>query len=280
MRKTRQYCGPPRIRDMQEPAAKNRPADSDNQCNEGDDAVQIGRNDPCPCGSGKKFKKCCIDKPEYQSSEQLPAKSRIKTPGPDLGHLLRHADDLAMANREEESAAVGREIWKHIESRDLTENMFDTLFMPATAQGIDSGDLLNWIADYQDQLHNGMYRNLDRAQTCIDFVDGVLMRFPRLMGENATSLLAAKGDALFLLGQDTLGDALFEALQENNPKDPWPLIWWGDQYSPVFKWSRANDARAEELYRRALSLDPSDEASQGRLADLAYWRDEQKTAQP
>jgi preprotein translocase subunit SecA len=21
--------------------------------------VQIGRNDPCPCGSGKKYKKCC-----------------------------------------------------------------------------------------------------------------------------------------------------------------------------------------------------------------------------
>lgn len=24
--------------------------------------VKIGRNDPCPCGSGKKYKKCCIDK--------------------------------------------------------------------------------------------------------------------------------------------------------------------------------------------------------------------------
>ena len=24
--------------------------------------VKIGRNDPCPCGSGKKFKKCCISK--------------------------------------------------------------------------------------------------------------------------------------------------------------------------------------------------------------------------
>ncbi len=23
---------------------------------------QVGRNEPCPCGSGKKFKKCCIDK--------------------------------------------------------------------------------------------------------------------------------------------------------------------------------------------------------------------------
>jgi hypothetical protein len=25
--------------------------------------VKIGRNDPCPCGSGKKYKKCCLSKP-------------------------------------------------------------------------------------------------------------------------------------------------------------------------------------------------------------------------
>ena len=24
--------------------------------------MSIGRNDPCPCGSGKKFKKCCANK--------------------------------------------------------------------------------------------------------------------------------------------------------------------------------------------------------------------------
>ena len=24
--------------------------------------MKPGRNDPCPCGSGKKYKKCCIDK--------------------------------------------------------------------------------------------------------------------------------------------------------------------------------------------------------------------------
>jgi uncharacterized protein YecA (UPF0149 family) len=23
-------------------------------------AVKVGRNDPCPCGSGKKFKQCCM----------------------------------------------------------------------------------------------------------------------------------------------------------------------------------------------------------------------------
>ncbi|MGC8834888.1 MAG: SEC-C metal-binding domain-containing protein [Armatimonadota bacterium] len=24
--------------------------------------VKVGRNDPCPCGSGKKYKKCCLNK--------------------------------------------------------------------------------------------------------------------------------------------------------------------------------------------------------------------------
>jgi uncharacterized protein len=23
---------------------------------------KIGRNEPCPCGSGKKYKKCCLEK--------------------------------------------------------------------------------------------------------------------------------------------------------------------------------------------------------------------------
>ena len=29
------------------------------QLPEGIDLSKVGRNDPCPCGSGKKFKKCC-----------------------------------------------------------------------------------------------------------------------------------------------------------------------------------------------------------------------------
>jgi len=26
------------------------------------DGKKVGRNDPCPCGSGKKYKKCCLPK--------------------------------------------------------------------------------------------------------------------------------------------------------------------------------------------------------------------------
>lgn len=30
---------------------------------------RIGRNDPCPCGSGKKHKKCCYGKPDQEGSD-------------------------------------------------------------------------------------------------------------------------------------------------------------------------------------------------------------------
>ncbi|MDH3605328.1 MAG: SEC-C metal-binding domain-containing protein, partial [Candidatus Tectomicrobia bacterium] len=32
--------------------------------------AKIGRNDPCPCGSGKKFKKCCVTRPPAQESAE------------------------------------------------------------------------------------------------------------------------------------------------------------------------------------------------------------------
>jgi len=33
---------------------------------------KIGRNDPCPCGSGKKYKKCCIDRPLLEIVKRMP----------------------------------------------------------------------------------------------------------------------------------------------------------------------------------------------------------------
>jgi hypothetical protein len=34
--------------------------------------VRIGRNDPCPCGSGKKYKRCCIEKDQQRLQESSP----------------------------------------------------------------------------------------------------------------------------------------------------------------------------------------------------------------
>ena len=34
--------------------------------------TSIGRNDPCPCGSGKKYKKCCLPKDEAAAAAARP----------------------------------------------------------------------------------------------------------------------------------------------------------------------------------------------------------------
>ena len=40
--------------------------------------TKIGRNDPCPCGSGKKYKKCCLEKERYLKKLPNNALNRLK----------------------------------------------------------------------------------------------------------------------------------------------------------------------------------------------------------
>jgi len=40
---------------------------------------EIGRNDPCPCGSGNKYKKCCLGKDSIVVNQEFKAKYRFET---------------------------------------------------------------------------------------------------------------------------------------------------------------------------------------------------------
>jgi hypothetical protein len=39
--------------------------------------AKTGRNDPCPCGSGKKFKRCCLS----DAPAKAPEERRVVLPG-------------------------------------------------------------------------------------------------------------------------------------------------------------------------------------------------------
>lgn len=51
--------------------------------------MKIGRNEPCPCGSGKKYKKCCLLKDKPVSSSVLPFAEKT-----DFPHILPIAEKL------------------------------------------------------------------------------------------------------------------------------------------------------------------------------------------
>jgi len=74
--------------------------------------AKIGRNAPCPCGSGKKYKKCCLlhqDGAERYSSKQ---KMRFIPVYTDLDQLSNSVNDLIKENNLDEAEAVSRRLLK------------------------------------------------------------------------------------------------------------------------------------------------------------------------
>jgi tetratricopeptide (TPR) repeat protein len=68
-----------------------------------------GRNDPCPCGSGKKYKKCCLPLHEESRAKQQEAVSL--TPGfTDLDELSNSVVDLIQKGRLDDAEAACREL--------------------------------------------------------------------------------------------------------------------------------------------------------------------------
>lgn len=81
---------------------------------------KVGRNDPCPCGSGKKFKRCCIDRVEAEQrvarvAANLEQEERMES-------VLEAAEQVLEASRAmEEVEGLDKRAEKLIESGRLEE---------------------------------------------------------------------------------------------------------------------------------------------------------------
>ena len=74
-------------------------------------SVSVGRNDPCPCGSGKKYKHCCQGKePNSAGPAAAGALRSEKTPPGALDALRRAARESFAAERFPEAVAALKEI--------------------------------------------------------------------------------------------------------------------------------------------------------------------------
>jgi tetratricopeptide (TPR) repeat protein len=67
-------------------------------------ATKTGRNDPCPCGSGKKFKQCCLKKEEEAEREAMAALTEARKKGSGSFSDLEETLDRLEAEYEEDVA--------------------------------------------------------------------------------------------------------------------------------------------------------------------------------
>jgi uncharacterized protein YchJ len=70
---------------------------------------KIGRNAPCPCGSGKKYKKCCLPLQDGKRQPSTPSKQFIAV-YTDLDKLSNSVVDLIEENKLDEAEAVSHKL--------------------------------------------------------------------------------------------------------------------------------------------------------------------------
>ena len=63
--------------------------------------INIGRNDKCPCGSGKKYKHCCID-----NEEMISFKKQVNEIPDQYSGYAKEIDDILELDNEPESICL------------------------------------------------------------------------------------------------------------------------------------------------------------------------------
>jgi len=72
--------------------------------------AKIGRNDPCPCGSGKKYKKCCLL--QQDGAKRYPSKRKMPfiPVYTELDQLSNSVLDLIKENKLDEAEDISRKL--------------------------------------------------------------------------------------------------------------------------------------------------------------------------
>lgn len=76
---------------------------------------KVGRNEPCPCGSGKKYKRCCLDKDQAFEQEALAAARQIRDDDERYDELANASNaivDLVDAGRLDDAEAAAHDLLK------------------------------------------------------------------------------------------------------------------------------------------------------------------------
>ena len=224
--------------------------------------AKIGRNQPCPCGSGKKFKKCCLGK---SNSSIFPKRDELDV-------LMEKGYSLLDKNKPVGACDVWLELWEKLKIRLKPE--FKNV---KEAETIFSGGeiVYNWCQDLEAELGNAAIDDASFYQRRIEYCNDFCSIFPESDSLLIHNMKRAIAESHFALGDVSEGDECFKALIEEYPTNIWGYIGWGDMYF----WSMKKDTKpdyekAERIYKMAIGMELEGESDLiDRLKELIIKRE-------
>lgn len=216
---------------------------------------KIGRNEPCPCGSAKKYKKCCIG-----------VNVKELTFSQEIDNLMQEGYSLLEKKNYQEACDIWLITW------DKLKEKFDS-----SVQDIRKLDdvfnlyqfISNWVQDMEMELANLGLKDKQYARKRILFCAEFIGQFPLSADIIVHNMKRAIAESYYMLGDSKTGEEYFKKLIEEHPDYIWGYIGYGDMYSMPFNDGEVDFDKAEEIYSMALRMDlKNKEDLLDRLDDL------------
>ncbi len=140
-------------------------------------SAKIGRNDPCPCGSGKKYKNCCMKKHEAAKKAEAPehvkaAKAKEKEQQQLIGRINK-ASDLMIAGRYEESIQLASKLLVKYPNEDRLHDILATchLYSGNCEKAVEICRCRMEVAESEKAyfIQHGRYRDAEIDQPALSY---------------------------------------------------------------------------------------------------------------
>ena len=206
---------------------------------------KIGRNEPCPCGSGKKYKKCCIDK------ETIEEKINIFKPMHKIEILIDQGEGYVARKMPKEACLKWDEAWEKLKE-EITQDIKSINDLERKLKFDVS--LFNWCQDYEMELGNAGVEDSSYYEKRIKYCGEFVSLLPNSDKHIIENMRRAEAESYFAVGQTDKGEKTFKKLVKDFPESAWVYIGWGDMYC-LYRMHKDNPVdfeKAEKIYREAL----------------------------
>jgi tetratricopeptide (TPR) repeat protein len=214
--------------------------------------AKVGRNDPCPCGSGKKYKKCCLErekplelpKPSSGFSSDVQERGWVTHTG---SHIPFASEDYLTANPDSPIARMellAREAEEE-ESRGHSEKAYD-LYRKVLAMAPDEEMKCTVLQDLEMLCMNNP-AVLDRGAEVSRELEELALRIGN--ADEASQAAAQRADFLEELGRTEEALAEFRRALAAYPESPWLWIHYAR-----FLAARGEGGAALRAYEEALRV--------------------------
>jgi tetratricopeptide (TPR) repeat protein len=234
--------------------------------------AKIGRNEPCPCGSGKKYKKCCLqkapDEPEVMTvlGSQIRDEYVVASNWMEAGYYYSDNESTYLAVR------CWQRCWQEL-LKILPTSLRDPYKAEATG-AFEGYDMLGiWLEDFEGAMVAQAEHRAGSAVYALEFMATALAMFPDLNPDIRERLQRNQARITALLGDSDKAIAMLKELIKQYPTNAGPYVELSDFYGfeAVRLFNRGGDlkeaiAYLEQAEMHARDCDDYDVAR--RLRDL------------